>query len=281
MTKRLFILIMIVLGNMGVWSYVVAEKPREGVKVAFLDVGQGDAIFIEAPNGKQMLIDGGRDQTVLRELRKVMPFWDRSIDIVLATHPDADHIGGLIDVLERYEIDVFIDSGNIGETETYEYIEELADLEGAEEIEGKAGQIVWLSDDVYFAILFPDRDVSGVESNTASVVGQLVYGETQVLLTGDSPQEIEWHLVATYGEKLESEILKAGHHGSRTSTGALFLNEVAPEEVVISAGKDNRYGHPHKEVVDFVESFGAEIVNTGEIGRIEYVLYPDGTFEKK
>lgn len=278
--KRLSILVLIILGNVGVWSYVAAENPDDVVKVYFLDVGQGDAIFIEAPGGKQMLIDGGRDQTVLSELGKVMPFWDRSIDIVLGTHPDADHIGGLTDVLERYDIDVFIDSGNIGDTETYAYMENLADEEGAEEIEAKAGQVIWLGDDVYVAVLFPDRDVSHVESNTASIVLQLNYGDTQVLLTGDSPQEIEWHLVATYGDLLQSEILKAGHHGSRTSTGVIFLERVSPVEVVISAGKDNRYGHPHKEVTDLVESFGAELVSTAEEGTIEYLLYPDGMFER-
>lgn len=281
MAKRLSILLVIILGNIGVWSFVTAEEDGDVVKVYFLDVGQGDAIFIEAPGGKQMLIDGGRDQSVLSELGKVMPFWDRSIDIVLATHPDADHIGGLTDVLERYDVDVFIDSGNVGDTETYAYMEKLADEEGAEEIEAKAGQVIWLGDDAYVAILFPDRDVSHVESNTASIVTQLNYGDTQVLLTGDSPQEIEWHLVATYGDALQSEILKAGHHGSRTSTGALFLERVSPEEVVISAGKDNRYGHPHKEVTDLVESFGAELVSTAEEETIEYLLHPDGTFERK
>lgn len=276
--KKLALAVLLIALNIIVWSFVTLGEARDYVKVSFLNVGQGDAIFIEAPNGNQLLIDGGRDQTVLRELRKVMRFWDRSIDVVIATHPDADHIGGLTDVFERYNISVFIDSGNIGDTETYEYIEILADKEGATEIEAKAGQIVWLDENIYFAILFPDRDATYLDPNSASIVGQLVYGETKVLLTGDAPKEIEDHLVRIYGEELQSEILKAGHHGSNTSTGPFFLQAVSPEEVVVSAGKDNKYGHPHQNVVELIQNFGGDLRSTGEEGRIEYTLLPDGTF---
>ncbi len=279
--KKLALAVLLLVLNIIVWSFATLGETRDHVKVSFLNVGQGDAIFIEAPNGNQLLIDGGRDQAVLRELRKAMHFWDRSIDVVIATHPDADHIGGLIDVFERYNISVFIDSGNIGDTETYEYIESLVDVEGSTEIEAQTGQIVWLDEDVYFAILFPDRDVKSLDPNSASVVGQLVYGETKVLLTGDAPKEIEDHLVRIYGEELESDILKAGHHGSNTSTGPFFLQAVSPEEVVVSAGKDNRYGHPHQNVVELIENFGGDMRSTAEEGRIEYTLLPDGTFLSK
>lgn len=279
--KRVVILALLIIGNIGVWGAVSSGPLHGEARVVFLNVGQGDAIFIEAPNGNQMLIDGGRDQSVLSELRQVMPFWDRSIDVVLGTHPDADHIGGLLSVVDRYDVDAFLETDNESDSSIYQSLEATVLQRHPAQIDAHAGEIIWLDDDMYFAVLFPDRDVEGVDSNTSSIVGQLVYGDTQVMLTGDSPQAIENYLVLMYGDKLQSEILKAGHHGSRTSTSPAFLADVAPKEVVISAGKDNSYGHPHQEVVDLIKNFGAHIESTAEEGRIEYALYPDGTFVKK
>lgn len=115
-------------------------------------------------------------------------------------------------------------------------------------------------------ILFPDRDPSGMETNAASVVARLVYGESEFMFTGDSPQNIENYLVSS-GD-LSSDVLKAGHHGSKTSTGSNFISAVSPEYVVISVGKDNRYGHPNQEVLDTLTNFGAKILRTDTFGRL-------------
>jgi len=277
--RRLFILLICLVANILIWQSVYALQ-HQTARIVFLNVGQGDAIYIESPSGNQMLVDGGRDQAVLSELRRVMPWWDRSIDLVLATHPDADHIGGLADIFARYRIDAFISSGNESDTAAFDALERSVNAEHAQRVEARRGQVVWLDDDMYFAVLFPEHDAAEMEANASSIIGKLVYGESGVMLSGDAPSAIEQYLVSRYGDRLESEILKAGHHGSHTSTAPGFLAHVSPQEVVISAEKDSRYGHPHREVVELISAFGAEMEETAH-GRVEYELYLDGRFVQK
>lgn len=242
--------------------------------VVFLDVGQGDAIFIQSPGGKQMLIDSGRDSSVLRQLSKVMSFSDRDIDYVLVTHPDADHIGGLAVVLDRFDVSNVIRTENESETGVWKLVVRKIEEEGGEVHFARRGQRYDLGHNVYLEILFPDIDASELESNTSSIVARLVYGDTAFMLTGDSPKSIEEYLVLVEGEKLESDVLKAGHHGSHTSTSELFLVEVDPEYAVISAGADNSYGHPHIEVTDALFNFGVTTLRTAENGKV--VFWSDG-----
>jgi competence protein ComEC len=240
--------------------------------VHFLDVGQGDAILIESPAGVEVLIDGGPGGSVLQGLSDALGFFDRDIDIAVATHPDQDHIGGLIDVLERYAVGAIVMTENKNDTNVSGMFDTYADNEGAEIIYARAGQIFDLgigeAGSTTLSILFPDRDPTGFEGNTASIVARLSYGDTDFLLTGDAPATVEGFLVETYGNGLQSEVLKVGHHGSRTSTSEDFLMTVAPEYAVISAGKDNSYGHPHVEVTDLVFNHRVEIKNTAEDGSI-------------
>lgn len=238
--------------------------------VVFLDVGQGDATFIQSPSGTQMLIDGGRDNSVLRELGAVMGFFDKDIDFVLATHPDADHVGGLTDVLERYAVKNIIRTENESDTPVWKRVEELIEAEGAAVHFARRGQKYDLGDGAILEILFPDIDPSELESNTASIVAKLTYGANFFMLTGDSPKAIEEYLVLIEGEYLKSDVLKVGHHGSRTSTAELFLDEVRPTYAVISAGKDNQYGHPHVEVTDMLFNAGIKAYSTAEAGRVTF-----------
>ena len=242
--------------------------------VVFLDVGQGDAIFIQSPSGRQMLIDSGRDSGVLHQLGEVMSFSDRDVDYVVATHPDADHIGGLSVVLDRFSVGNVIRTENESDTGAWETVERKIEEEGAVVHYARRGQRYDLGSNVYVEILFPDIDASELESNTSSIVARLVYGDTAFMLTGDSPKSIEEYLVLVEGENLESDVLKVGHHGSRTSTSELFLAEVEPEYAVISAGADNSYGHPHIEVTDALFNFGVTTLSTAENGNI--VFWSDG-----
>jgi competence protein ComEC len=259
-------------------SYFAYKEDRRGIlTVVFLDIGQGDSVFIDSPTGRQMLIDGGPGRSVLRELSKTMPFYDRSIDVVVATHPDADHIGGLNDVFEKYKVSVFVEPGVEGETSMYSELKKRVEKESSKIIEAKRGMTIDLGGGAKLEILFPDRDPEGMETNTASIVSRLVYGENEFILTGDSPKNIEEYIVSL--EKLEcqsppaacgilkGDVLKAGHHGSKTSTSEIFLSAVSPEYTVISAGKDNRYGHPHKEVLDILNEFKTKVLRTDEQGR--------------
>jgi len=265
---RWYLLAILLFANFFIWNAIFIETRNGILTVVFLDAGQGDAIFIEAPNGNQVLIDGGPNKSVLRQLSKVMPFYDRSIDIIIATHSDKDHIGGLPDVLQRYTVDFILESGAKNDTGISRAFESAILQNKIKRIFAKRGMAIMLDDDVFLNILFPDRDVSEVESNTASIVAQLVYKNTEFMFTGDSPKTIEEYLVFLDGEKLRSDVLKVGHHGSKTSSSESFVGYVSPEYAIISAGADNSYGHPHKEVVEILNQFGSAILNTKDNGAI-------------
>lgn len=237
--------------------------------LAFLDVGQGDAIFIQSPTGTQVLIDGGINRDVLAELALVMPFFDHSLDVVIATHPDKDHIGGLPHVFERYQVAHIIDPGLEDTSDAYALYADRLKAEGATYRTAERGDVIDLGGGAYLRVLFPDGAFAAKDKNDASVIVQLVYGETEVLLTGDASDDIERQLIALDAH-LESDILKAGHHGSKTSTAQEFLDVVDPEYVVVSAGKDNSYGHPHDEVVERLVAASTTILVTFEEGTIVF-----------
>jgi competence protein ComEC len=241
--------------------------------VSFLNIGQGDGIFIQAPNGKQIMIDGGPDKIVLRELGKVMPSFDRTIDAILITNPDKDHIGGFVDILERYKVDYIIEPGTISKTDTYKTVESLAKENGLEEIYARRDMNILLDEqnNVYLHILFPDRNVEKLVTNDGSIIARLVYGDTSLLLEGDAPQKIERYLLSLDNGELNSDILKIGHHGSRTSTDINYIKAVSPDYAVISLGGDNKYGHPHKETLDTLNSLNVPILRTDLDGRISFV----------
>lgn len=274
------VLILLATTALIVTFFVLAAKeiklrsvPSGNLEVTFLDVGQGDAIFIESPTGKQVLIDGGRnDRAVLRELPRVMGFFDRTLDMVVATHPDSDHIGGLIDVLKRYDVGAILMTNNVNDTPAYQAFQSAVADEGATVLSAKRGQIYELghgdAGSTTLTILFPDRDVHDLESNTSSIVARLSYGDSDFIFTGDSPHAIERYLVELDGTALVSEVLKLGHHGSRTSTDSQFLEMVRPKYGIISAGKNNEYGHPHKEVMELLSLYDIQSKNTADVGSI-------------
>lgn len=268
---RWYILGVLVIATIFIWSLVYARTAPGMLSVSFLDVGQGDAVLIESPTGVQVLIDGGPGRSVLRELSRQVGFFDRSLDVVIATHPDADHIGGLPDVLERYDVSYILDPGVTHETGTYQtFLDYSEDEVGAAYMLARRGQVINLGGGAYLRILFPDRDVGGVETNAASVVAQLVYGETEVLLSGDAPQAIESYLTTLDALTLRSDILKVGHHGSNTSSDEIYVGFAGSDYAVISRGCDNRYGHPHEEVLATLEQFGMEVLDTCTEGTIVF-----------
>ncbi len=260
--------------NFFIWSAVFAETRGGFLTIAFLDVGQGDAIFIESPTGNQVLVDGGPGQSVFSPLSSVMPFYDRSIDVVIATHPDADHIGGLPEILRRYDVDFFLDPGVSSDTGVYQALLTSLRESDSKYVIARRGMRLALGGGAALEILFPDRAMEGADTNDASIVAKLVYGGTSFLLTGDSPQKIERYLVSINGKNLDVDVLKAGHHGSKTSTSGAFLGIASPDYAIISSGKNNRYGHPHKEVIELLKQFDVKILRTDEAGTV--VLKSDG-----
>lgn len=264
-------LVLLVL-NVAVFTYLYRPQTA-GLTVSFLDVGQGDAILIEGPTGIEMLVDGGKDRSVLRELPRVMGPLDRSIDVVIATHPDADHIGGLPGVLSRYSVGRFFESGKEGESSIYESLVVAVDRErGIEEGVLRTGMRIHLGGGAYADVLHPENNAPQLsETNGASIMMRLVYGETEFMLTGDAPAWAEDRAVRRYGPALQSDVLKAGHHGSKTSTSPAFLAAVDPGIVVVSAGKDNSYGHPNVDVVARILESGATLLSTINEGTITFV----------
>lgn len=262
-------LAVLVLAAVLVWAAVFSQN-TETLKVSFLDVGQGDAIFIESPTGVQVLVDGGPHRSVLRPLGKEMRFFDRSIDAVFYTHPDSDHIGGLPEVLERYKVSVFGETGAVSETALFGALERRRDVEGAEILNLKRGQVFGIGGGAQIEVLFPDREVSSADSNLSSVILRLSYGQTDFLLTGDAPKASEEYITGLDGGELGSEVLKLSHHGSKTSSASAFLSAVSPEYAIVSAECDSRYGHPHEEVLERVRSVEAEILSTCEHGTITF-----------
>ncbi len=264
----LWLALILIIVNSFVWYVVWRESPRGILTVAFLDIGQGDAIYIEAPNGNQVLVDGGAGKQVLRALGEVMPFYDHSLDVVIATHSDADHIGGLPFVLRRFDVGAVLEPGVSSDSGIYREFEKLATDGSRAHLLARRGMKLELDQGVSLDILFPDQDPTGWETNTASIVARLTYGENSFLLTGDSPIKIEKYLLGLEGKNLKTDVLKAGHHGSRTSTAPEYASAVQPQYAVVSAGKNNRYGHPHQEVLDILNQVGAKILSTAELGTI-------------
>ncbi len=258
----------LLVGNIFVWLHAF---PSHVLTVSFLDIGQGDSIFIEGPTGAQVLVDGGPGSSVLRELGSRMPFFDRSIDAVIESHPDKDHIGGLSDVIRRYDVSYFMEPGIPHDTSAAAALERaLNEEEGLQRGIARRGMRLLLGGGAYADILFPDRDVQDVETNTGSIVMRVVYGENEFLLNGDSPVSIEKYLVALDAEKLQSDVLKAGHHGSRTSSSEIFVNAVRPKYAVFSRGCNNSYGHPHAEVVTLFQKLRIPTLDTCKEGTITF-----------
>ena len=242
---------------------------------AMLNVGQGDGLFIESPTGTHIMFDGGPAHSVLGPLAGVMSPFDKDISAIIITNPDADHIGGLLDILKNYKVGEVFESGTLTDSKIYQSLREEMRKQNIPDFLIKKGMRLDLGGGVVIDVLFPDRDVSSWATNDGSVVAKLSYRNTSIMLTGDAPTKTEQIVLSENPpNKLASTILKVGHHGSRTSTGASFVKAVAPAYALISDGKDNKYGHPHQDTLNTLASFGTKIFRTDLLGNI--VVKSDG-----
>jgi len=258
--------------------YLVMLPPTSDglAKVYMLDVGQGDSFLIQAANGRQILIDGGKNEKALVSLSKVMPRGDRTIDVVLATHPDADHIGGLPLILKRYKVGLFLTSGVQTDTEQYATLFNTLREQNTPAYYVRKGMTLSLDSQLKtdFSIIFPDRSTSNWETNTASVIGRLQVKDRSMLFTGDSPTSVEDAIAKRYPLAVDVDILKLAHHGSKTSTSESFLKAVTPRLALISAGINNSYGHPAPVVTDRLKALGIPTISTQKEGTV--TLETDG-----
>jgi len=260
-----------------VWS-VVLTMPDDKLHVSFLDVGQGDAILIQTPNGQNILIDGGPDpQKINLELSKKLPFWDRTIDLVVCTQPQADHIAGLVDVLQRYKVKQVLEPESEVSYNSSIYQEwcNLVEEKQIKRDKAQAGQEIDLGNGIKMEVLNPPatlfKGTSADVDNNGAVL-RLSWGEVSFLFTADIREEAEFELIGQRAN-LKSTVLKVAHHGSKTSTTSQFLAAVDPEVAVISVGTDNPFGHPSPEVWGrLIDRLGEDnVYRTDEDGTIEFI----------
>lgn len=267
----LWCLVALILLSFGL--YVISRNSFPNLlRVSFLDIGQGDAIFIEAPNGSQFIIDGGPDNNLLKELGKVMPFFDHTIDGIMVTNDDSDHYSGFIGMLDRYSTAIEFESGTKKESTLFDLYKDKLSKHGVKQLLAKRGMRIVLDKEskVYLDIIFPDRDVYNLATNDGSIVAKLVYGDTSIMLQGDSPSKIEHYLVGQ-GVNLKADILKLGHHGSRTSTSEEYVREVDPRYAVAMLGASNHYGFPHKETLSTLNNLSIPFLRTDLMGTITFI----------
>jgi competence protein ComEC len=272
-TKQLlkFLILPLALGAIVAFAALHQRQPDFLLHADFLDVGQGDAIFVQTFLGRQLLIDGGPGDAVLSQLGSVMPFFDRTLDAIMLTHPDADHVSGLIDVLRRYQVKNIILTGATAPTATDQQFEQAARAEGAHLLYVHTGDRIWLDQSTVFDVYWPlnlPADYNGL-TNETSIMGKLTFGRTSIMFTGDADAAAEQAVTDMFN--VNADILKVSHHGSKTSSTAPFLSEVSPAYAVIEVGAHNTYGHPAPETLAALSQAGSQILRTDEDHTVKFV----------
>jgi competence protein ComEC len=261
------------VGASGVTAVLVLSwgmsQPDGQLHIVFMNVGQGDATFIQTPSGRQILVDGGLYPSVLNDqLGRQMPFWDKEIDMLIATHPDADHVSGLVGVFDRYRVNQIITNGqSFGESPIYDEVLTAAQTQETDVRPVQAGEIIEIEDGVRLEVVHPGPVLIEENRNENSVSMRLVYGEFTFLFTGDAEQMGEAEMLAAE-RPLTALVFKAGHHGSNSSSSLPFLQAVQPQIIIVSAGADNRFGHPAPEMLERAAAVGAVVLRTDELGSI-------------
>ncbi len=276
------ILIGLLMVALVVWFLVLNQKPGRILETDFLDVRQGDAILIKTPKGQTVLIDGGPDNKVLEKLGKYLPPLQKRIDIIILTHPHADHVSGLIEVLRRYSVGLVILSGVYLKTDNYDQFLSAIKDNKVEVLIAEAGMAIHFDKNLEFDIISPDKNLDSLvfnkqsegfggnsnDVNNTSIVGKLIYNNFSIMFMADATSKIENQLLA-YGDGLKSDILKVGHHGSKYSSFPIFLKVVAPKAGVIEAGAKNFYGLPSQAALSRLGMFNINIFRTDQNGDIQ------------
>lgn len=267
------LILVLALGAVAVWAAVLS-LPDGKLHVYFLDIGQGDAILLRTPGGRVVLVDGGPDPVLLSSrLGKALPFWQRRVDLVVATHADQDHLGGLMPVPERYDLPCVLEAPRMGEDPLGAHWHELLASAGTQVIPATRGMSVRLGEAVRLDVLHPRANgvpLAEGDANENSVVVRVVAGNCRILLTADIGQQAEGELVGT-GQALDATVLKVSHHGSGSSSYPEFLSAVNPQIAVISVGQDNQFGHPAEAVLSRLEAMDCRVFRTDLDGTIEFI----------
>lgn len=262
-------ILLLLAGGFVSGAYFWEKAQKADITIYFFDVGQGDAIFIESYDGTQILIDGGPPNQILPKLGEVLPYFDHSLDAIVLTHPHTDHVSGLIEVLARYEVKTVIESGASYHTSEAVEFKKAVSEEGARRIIVDSQVEFSFYDGAKLKFLLPDKSYeSAILKNVhdSALVSELDYKGKRILFMSDAEKNIEEKL-ARDGRVGDVDVLKVGHHGSKTSSQEIFLKTAKPEYAIISLGR-NRYGHPHPDVLNRLASVGAKILRTDTEGTI-------------
>lgn len=259
--------------------FCIRSLPDGKLHVFVLDVGQGDSILIQLPTGERILVDGGPDDKVIQRLSEVMPFYERNIDVILLTHPHADHVNGLNDLLKRYHVMQVIITGVDYKYPGYTEFLNLISREGAQVIFAGALGLDYKIGTAILDMLYPIESFQGRlfnNYNNGSIVFRLLYGQRKFFFGGDMELEEEKNLMAVPGRlgqglDLRADFYKVGHHGSRTSSSETLLDLIKPEYAAISCGIDNTFKHPHPETIQHLQARRVTIFRTDLDGTIEAV----------
>jgi competence protein ComEC len=277
MSKKIIIFIagILLVLNILCWNQIFVLSGQNNLKVKFLNVGQGDSALIITSENHQILIDGGPDASLLAKLAENIPFWDKTLDLVILTHPESDHMQGLLYALQIYKADYILWTGvkkTAPEYTAWMNVLEKQKKMGARIIIASAGQEI-KAGNVLIDTVYPLESVEGKDmkdsSNDAGVVSRVTFGRDSFLFTGDLSSKGEKVLIDS-GENILANVLKVAHHGSKYSTSDLFLENVKPEFAVIEVGK-NSYGHPTPETLQKLEKFGIKVFRTDKDGDVEFV----------
>ncbi len=244
----------------------IVEPMYDDMKVHFLDVGQGDSIFVELPNGQAMLIDAGNSHNGSDIVSYIKNLQYSSIDFVIATHPHADHIGGMAQVLNSFDVGAVYMPKKEHTSRTFENLLDTIEAKNIALHSAKAGVVITMAGKLKTEFLAPIGD-GYTNLNNWSAVLKIAYGETEFLFTGDAEHEVETELLSS-GKPLQADVIKVGHHGSHTASGENFIKAVSPSYAVISCGQGNSYGHPHSEVLAVFQGQNINVYRTDEVGTI-------------
>lgn len=286
--KDVLIFAFLFLINIFSWSVFSEINSLQQLEVVYFDVGQGDSALIKTENNHLILIDGGPGKTILEKLPVYVPFWRNKIDLIILTHPHQDHLEGLVYVLENYKVENILWTGAIEDNDLFRKWENLIKNSKSNILIAKAGEKI-RTDNFFLNILYPFESLEGAklkDANPGSIILKLGSDKTTYLFTGDTYEEIEKDLIE-YEKKcqnseeqdelceimiLKSDVLKVAHHGSKFSSSENFIRNVYPLAAVISSGRDNSYGHPHKETLEVFIKYGIRILRTDEEGDIKIIF---------
>ena len=270
------LMVVVVILGLLVW-----KLPDGLLHVWVLDVGQGDAILAESPVGEWMMIDGGPDSMAVKKMGEILPFYVDKIDLVVLSHPHADHLNGLIEVIKRYKVKTVLMTGARYNYGAYDEFYKLLKMRGVEVI-FTDGESDLKMGKIGFDIIYPQKSIEGSgfnNINNSSIVLRLIYGNKRLMFSGDLEMEKEQEIVEQTQLNLGADLVKAGHHGSRTSNTLDWLTRIHPQWAIISCGVDNGFKHPAPSTVERFLSLGAGVWRTDIDGTVQIVSDGDKLWE--